>query len=133
MSRSNAIKYKLPIMVTLTTQASFAREPEWFTLAPIGAMEKLMRKVNGTLCDIDLFEINEAFAVVNLAIQKKLEIPDDKLNVRGGAVALGHPLGASGARIVVTLIHAMQGLNKQKGVASICLGGGEALAVLLER
>ena len=96
-------------------------------------MKNLLEKTNKTVADIDLFEINEAFAVVTMAAQKELSIPSEKINVHGGAVSLGHPIGASGARIFTTLVHALHAQDKQFGMASICIGGGEAVAVLIER
>lgn len=123
---------KKPI-ARLVSQATFAHEPEWFTTAPVDAMRKAIDKAGLSLADIDLFEINEAFAVVVQTAIKELELDADKVNVRGGAVALGHPIGASGARILVTLIHAMQERGARYGCAGICLGGGEATAVVLER
>ncbi len=110
----------------------FAREPEWFTTAPVGAMNKLLEKTGWSVEDVDLFEINEAFAVVAMAAMRELGLPHDKVNVHGGACALGHPLGASGARIIVTLLSALQTYGKTKGVASLCIGGGEATAVAVE-
>ncbi len=109
-----------------------SQEPEWFTTAPVGAIKKLLEKVGWSKDDVDLFEINEAFAVVTMAAMKELDLPHEKVNVHGGACALGHPIGASGARIMVTLLSAMQTYGKSKGVASICIGGGEATAVALE-
>lgn len=113
-------------------QASFAQAPEWFTTAPVGAIEKLLKKTKFAKDSVDLFEINEAFSVVALACAKQLGIPEEKLNTRGGAVALGHPIGASGARILTTLVHALRHDKKRYGVAGICIGGGEASAVLVE-
>ena len=113
--------------------ASFAREPEWFTLAPICAIEKLLQKLNLTVADVDLFEVNEAFSVVTMAAMKELHIPHEKMNVNGGAVALGHPIGASGTRILVTLLNAMQKRQAKIGIASLCIGGGEAVAMAVER
>lgn len=112
---------------------TFAHDPKWFTTAPVYAMKALLEKTGKTVADIDLFEINEAFAVVTMAAQKELSIPAEKINVHGGAVALGHPIGASGARIFTTLIHSLHAKDKQFGMASICIGGGEAVAVLVER
>jgi acetyl-CoA C-acetyltransferase len=112
--------------------ASYAREPEWFTLAPIGALECLMQRLGLTVRDMDLFEINEAFSVVPLAVMQALGITHEKVNVHGGAVALGHPIGASGARILVTLIHALQRRGLRRGVAALCIGGGEAVALAIE-
>ncbi len=109
-----------------------AREPEWFTLAPIDAISTLLRKLSLGIADIDLFEINEAFAVVPLAAMRELSIPHDKLNIHGGAIALGHPLGASGARVLVTLLHALQQRRARIGIAALCIGGGEAVALAVE-
>ena len=109
-----------------------SHEPEWFTTAPVGAIQKLLKKVDWSIDDVDLFEINEAFATVTMAAMKELDLPHEKVNVHGGACALGHPIGASGARIMVTLLGAMQTYGKTKGVAGICIGGGEATAVALE-
>ena len=109
-----------------------SHEPEWFTTAPVGAIQKLLKKVDWSIDDVDLFEVNEAFATVTMAAMKELDLPHEKVNVHGGACALGHPIGASGARIMVTLLGAMQTYGKTKGVASICIGGGEATAVALE-
>lgn len=113
--------------------ATFSQEPEWFTTAPAGAIEKLLSKVGWGVKDVDLFEINEAFSVVSLAVMKLAGIPKEKVNVHGGAVALGHPIGASGARILVTLLYALKQKNLKRGVAAICLGGGEAVALAVER
>lgn len=110
----------------------FAQEPEWFTTAPVGAMKKLFEKTGWTVDDVDLFEINEAFAVVALAAMRELDLPHEKVNVHGGACALGHPLGTSGARIIVTLLAALKTYGKTKGVASLCIGGGEATAMAVE-
>ena len=112
--------------------ASFAREPEWFTLAPIGAIEKLLKKLNLKVADIDLFEINEAFSVVPMVAMRELDIPHEKLNVNGGAVALGHPIGASGARTLVTLIHALKQRGAKVGIDALCIGGGMAVAMAIE-
>jgi acetyl-CoA C-acetyltransferase len=116
----------------IIAQASFAQAPEWFTTAPVGAIKKLMTRAGMKLEQVDLFEINEAFSVVALACAKELGIPEEKINVRGGAVAMGHPIGASGARILTTLVHALKQEGKRYGVAGICIGGGEASAVLVE-
>lgn len=112
--------------------ATFSREPEWFTLAPIGAIEKLLKALSLQVRDIDLFEINEAFAVVPMAAMKELGIPHEKVNVNGGAVALGHPIGASGARTLVTLLHALKHSGKRVGIDALCIGGGEAVAMAVE-
>jgi acetyl-CoA C-acetyltransferase len=113
--------------------ATEARAPAWFTTAPIGAMQKLFDKVNWRARDVDLYEINEAFAVVAMAAMRDLDLPHDKVNVHGGACALGHPIGASGARIVVTLLAALEKYDLKRGVAALCIGGGEATAVAVER
>ena len=112
--------------------ATYSREPEWFTLAPIGAIAKLLDLLSLKVADVDLFEINEAFAVVPMAAMKELNIPHDKVNVHGGAVALGHPIGASGARTLVTLINALKERNARIGVDALCIGGGEAVAMAVE-
>ncbi len=117
----------------LVTQATFSQAPEWFTTAPVGAIRKALERAGLTIGDIDLFEINEAFAVVALACAGELGIAHERLNVRGGAVALGHPIGASGARIVVTLLDALAERNLRYGCAGICIGGGEATALVIER
>ncbi len=119
-------------LARIVAQASFAQEPEWFTTAPVGAIRKVLEKANMRLEDMDLVEINEAFAVVAMAAMRELGIPHDKLNVNGGAVALGHPIGASGARIVATLLHALRRRGLRWGLAAICIGGGEATAMLFE-
>jgi acetyl-CoA C-acetyltransferase len=112
--------------------ASFAREPEWFTLAPIGAITKLLESLSLQTADIDLYEINEAFSVVPMAAMKELGIPHEKCNVHGGAVALGHPIGASGARTLVTLLNALKRRGAKTGLDSLCIGGGEAVAMAVE-
>jgi acetyl-CoA C-acetyltransferase len=109
-----------------------AREPEWFTLAPVLAVERLLRRLNLTVADVDLFEINEAFSVVPMAAMRELGIPADKVNVLGGAVALGHPIGASGARTLVTLMNALQVRGAKRGIDVLCIGGGEAIAMAIE-
>mgnify|MGYP001281809629 FL=1 len=113
--------------------ASFAQEPGWFTTAPVFAIRKLLESLQWDVSMVDLFEVNEAFAVVALAAMQDLEIPHQKLNVHGGACALGHPVGASGARIIITLLHALERYDLQRGVASLCIGGGEAAAMAFER
>ncbi|GAB2501065.1 thiolase family protein [Arenimonas alkanexedens] len=119
-------------LATLVAQASHAHEPEWFTTAPVAAIRNVLAKAGWSVADVDLFEVNEAFAVVAMAPMKELGIPHEKLNVHGGACALGHPIGASGARLVVTLIHALQRRGGKRGVAALCIGGGEATAVAIE-
>nr|HPM83960.1 thiolase family protein [Candidatus Anammoximicrobium sp.] len=120
-------------MARILGYATFSREPEWFTIAPLGAIDKLLKRLGWTVADVDLFEVNEAFSVVPLAVMKDLGIPHEKLNVHGGAVALGHPIGASGARVLVTLLHALRLRNAQTGIAALCIGGGEAVAMAVER
>ena len=111
---------------------SFAREPEWFTLAPVGAIQKLLKQLDWQPNDVDLYEINEAFAVVTMVAMKELGLDHAKVNVNGGATALGHPIGATGARILTTLIHALRSRGKKRGIASLCIGGGEATAIAVE-
>jgi acetyl-CoA C-acetyltransferase len=117
----------------IVAHASVAQAPEWFTTAPVGAIRKVLDRAGLEISDIDLFEINEAFAVVVMACERELGIPHDRVNVHGGAIALGHPIGASGARIVVTLLHALEARDLRLGLAAICIGGGEATAVVVER
>ena len=121
------------VMARIVATAQHSQKPVEFTTAPIEAVNKVLAKADLTMDDVDLFEINEAFAVVALAAQDALGVPHDKLNVRGGAVAVGHPIGASGARILTTLLYAMQERGARRGVAAICNGGGEATAILVER
>ncbi len=123
---------KLAPVARILAHATHAQEPGWFTTAPVFAIRKLLDKAGWSVRDVDLFEVNEAFAVVAMAAMRELDIPHEKLNVRGGACALGHPIGASGARIMVTLIHALRDRGLKRGVASLCIGGGEATAVALE-
>jgi acetyl-CoA C-acetyltransferase len=132
MAGEVAARLGIKATAKIIAQASAAKKPEWFTTAPIDAIEKILKKSGFTLEQIDLFEINEAFAVVALAAQQQLKIPMERLNVHGGAVALGHPIGASGCRILVTLVHALQRYQKKYGMAAICIGGGEASAVIVE-
>jgi acetyl-CoA C-acetyltransferase len=120
-------------LAKLVGYAQHAQAPEWFTTAPVEASRKVLKRSGWSAGDVELWEVNEAFAVVAMASQKELGISNDKLNVHGGAVSLGHPIGASGARILVTLVHALKQAGKKKGLASICIGGGEATAVTLER
>jgi acetyl-CoA C-acetyltransferase len=112
--------------------ATFAQAPEWFTTAPVGAVQKLLKKIGWQVSDVDLWEINEAFAVVPMAAMKELGISHDIVNVNGGACALGHPIGASGARIIVTLLYALKARGLKKGVATLCIGGGEGTALAIE-
>ena len=119
-------------MAKVVGHHQYAHEPEWFTTAPVTAIDELLKKIGWTVDQVDLFEINEAFAVVTMAAMDELNIPHEKVNVNGGATALGHPIGASGNRILVTLVHALQQRGLKKGVASLCIGGGEATAIAVE-
>jgi len=120
-------------LVRVVAYSSYAQAPEWFTTAPAGAIQRALQAAGWRAEDVDLFEINEAFAVVTMAAMSELALPHEKVNVNGGACALGHPIGASGARIIVTLVHALQARKVQRGIASLCIGGGEATAIALER
>jgi len=120
-------------LAKIVAHATHAHEPNWFTTAPVGAMKKLFEKTGWNKNDVDLFEINEAFAVVTMAAMRDLDLPHAKVNVHGGACALGHPIGASGARILVTLLAALEKYDLQRGVAALCIGGGEATAMAIER
>ena len=119
-------------MARIVGYASFAREPEWFTLAPVGAIQKVLAQVKWQAQDVDIFEINEAFAAVSMAAIKDLALDHQKVNVHGGACALGHPIGATGARILTTLLYALKARGKKRGIASLCIGGGEATAIAVE-
>lgn len=130
---SVAEKKGLTPLARIVGQSSHARAPQWFTTAPVGALEALFEKTGWTKDDVDLYEVNEAFAVVTMAAMKEVGLPHEKVNVHGGACALGHPIGASGARILVTLLAALQKNDLKRGVASLCIGGGEATAVAIER
>ena len=132
-SADYAAQNGLKPMARIVAQGTAAQEPEWFTTAPAKAIDIVLRRAKMTVDDIDLFEVNEAFAAVALAAMKDANIPHDRLNVYGGAVAIGHPIGASGARIVVTLLHALEQFGKKRGLAAICIGGGEAAAMIVER
>ena len=131
-SADYAEKNNLQVIAKLSAYTQHAQDPEWFSTAPAYAMKSLFEKVNLSPNDIDLYEVNEAFSVVSLACNQVAELPAERVNVNGGAVALGHPIGASGARILVTLLHAMKAREAKRGVASLCIGGGEAVAVLVE-
>jgi len=120
-------------LARIVAHATHSQEPEWFTTAPVGAITKVLEKAGWKAGDVDLFEVNEAFAVVAMAPMRELGIAHDKLNVNGGACALGHPIGASGARIVVTLLNALKTSGLRRGVAALCIGGGEATAIAVER
>ena len=132
MRESTAKKLGCKPLARIVAHATHAQEPEWFSTAPIGASEKVLAKAGWKVDDVDLWEINEAFAVVPMALMHDMKVPHDKVNVNGGACALGHPIGASGARIMVTLIHALKSRGLKKGIATLCIGGGEATAVALE-
>ncbi|MDC0190428.1 acetyl-CoA C-acyltransferase [Rhodospirillales bacterium] len=131
--RSEAEKQGLTPLAAIHGHATHAQDPEWFTTAPIEAINKVLEKASWNKDEVDLFEINEAFAVVTMAAMKDLGLSHDKVNVHGGACALGHPVGATGARIIVTLLHALSRYDLKKGVASLCIGGGEATAIAIER
>ncbi len=133
MRRSEAERRGLTPLATIVGHTTHSQEPRWFTTAPIGAMKKLYEKTGWSKDEVGLYEINEAFAVVPMAAMREFDLPADKVNVHGGACALGHPVGASGGRIIAALITAMQKNDVQKGVAAICIGGGEATAVAIER
>jgi acetyl-CoA C-acetyltransferase len=132
MSESEAKNRGIKPLATILGHASFAHEPAWFTTAPVGAIKQLMEKLAWEVSDVDLFEINEAFAVVTLAAMSDLGLDHERVNINGGACALGHPVGASGARILVTLIAALQRQGLSKGIAALCIGGGEATAMAVE-
>lgn len=133
MKRSEAEKRGLTPLAVIRAHATHAQEPNLFTTAPIGAIRKVLEKSGWTNKDVDLWEINEAFAVVTMAAMRDIDIPHDKININGGGCALGHPIGASGARIIVTLLHSLEKQGLKTGVAGLCIGGGEATAVSVER
>lgn len=132
MTAATAARLGSTPIARIVAHATHAQAPEWFATAPVGATEKVLAKAGWAVADVDLWEINEAFAVVPMALMHDLKVPHDKVNVNGGACALGHPIGASGARIMVTLIHALKARGQKRGVATLCIGGGEATAVALE-
>jgi acetyl-CoA C-acetyltransferase len=133
MRESEARRRQRAVRARILGHASHAQAPGWFTTAPIPAIEKVLAKAGWSVDDVDLWEVNEAFAVVPMAAMRELGIPREKLNVNGGACALGHPIGASGARIIVTLLHAMEHRGVRRGIAALCIGGGEGTAVAIER
>ena len=133
MLEEKAKALRLNPLARIVNYGSFATDPAWFTTAPVHAISTLLKKTGRKITDVDLFEINEAFAVCSIAVNRELGLNSDRVNVRGGAVALGHPIGASGARILTTLIHALEDMNLTTGVASLCIGGGEAVAMMIER
>jgi acetyl-CoA C-acetyltransferase len=132
MSANKAKTLGLTPLAKIVAHSSHSIEPENFTVAPVGAMQKLFDKTGWTPEEVDLFEINEAFAMVTMLAIKKLGLDPERVNIKGGACALGHPIGASGARVVVTLLHALKQKNLKKGIASLCIGGGEATAIAVE-
>lgn len=133
MAEDEAQRLNLKPLARIVSYAGAALAPEWFTIAPVEAIKQVLKKTGLSVNDIDLFEINEAFSAVSLAINRELGLDPAKVNVNGGAVALGHPIGATGARILTTLLYAMEARQARRGIASLCIGGGEALAVLVER
>ena len=133
MSESEAKKRNLKPLAKIVSYGTFAQDPKYFTTAPVGAIKKSLEMASLKISDIDLFEINEAFANVTMAAQKSLEIPMEKINVHGGAIAIGHPIGASGARLFTTLIHSLHTRNARRGLATLCIGGGEAVSVVIEK
>ncbi len=133
MTKEKADELGLKPIAKIVEQASAAKDPKWFTTAPIDAIKKVLEKANMSTDDIDLFEVNEAFSVVSLTVNKELNLDPNKVNVNGGAVALGHPIGASGTRILTTLLHEMKKQNVKYGLASLCIGGGEAAALIVEK
>lgn len=132
MSAEKAASLNLTPLATIKAHATHSHEPERFTHAPIDAIQKLLQKINWSVDDVDLFEVNEAFAMVAMAAINELKLPHEKVNIHGGATALGHPIGASGARLIVTLLYALKRVGKTKGVASLCIGGGEGTAIAIE-
>ena len=132
-SRAAAEAAGMPVRAVIRGHQSHAQEPGWFTTAPVPAARKLLDRLGWSVGDVDLWEVNEAFAVVPMAFMREMGVPRDKINVNGGACALGHPIGASGARIIVTLLHAMEARGAKRGVAAICIGGGEGTAIAIER
>ena len=133
LASENAVKrHNLKPIAQIVDYTQFAHAPEWFTTAPAGAIEKVMTKGGLSVAEVDLFEINEAFAVVALVVAQKLQIPRDRLNVNGGAVALGHPIGMTGTRLVLTAAYELRRRNKLRAICSPCIGGGEATAIVLE-
>ncbi|MBK7980506.1 MAG: thiolase family protein [Ignavibacteriae bacterium] len=133
VSKEKAEMMNLKPIAKIIAQSSAAKDPKWFTTAPIDAIKKVLNKADLKIEDIDLFEINEAFAVVSLVVNKELGLDSAKVNIKGGAVALGHPIGASGSRILTTLLHSLKETNSKYGLASLCIGGGEASALIVER
>jgi len=133
LSAQKARQLKLEPLAAITASAEASTAPEWFSIAPVQAVRTLLEKSRVTIPRVDLFEIHEAFAATALAVIENLKLPPDRINLRGGAIALGHPIGASGARILTTLVHQMKDLGRSRGLATLCIGGGEAVAMMLER
>ncbi len=133
MAEDEAAALELKPLARIAGYAGAALAPEWFTIAPVEAIKRVLKMTGLSLAHIDLFEINEAFSSVSLAINRELGLDPAKVNVNGGAVALGHPIGATGARLLTTLLHALEARGGRRGIASLCIGGGEALAVVVER
>jgi len=131
-SAARAAELKMPMLAKIVADASAAVEPEWFTIAPVHALAKLYEKTGSKPRDWDLYEINEAFSGVTMAAAKEHGLDLASVNVHGGAVSLGHPIGCSGARVLVTLLHALKDRGKRRGVATLCIGGGEAVALAVE-
>jgi len=132
MRESTAKKLGCTPLARIASHATFAQEPEWFTTAPVGATQQALARAGWKVSDVDLWEVNEAFAVVPMALMHELKVPHEIVNINGGACALGHPIGASGARIIVTLLHALKAKGLKKGLATLCIGGGEGTAMALE-
>jgi acetyl-CoA C-acetyltransferase len=132
MSEEKAAELGVTPLATIVAHAMHSQEPAWFTTAPVGAITNVLEKAGWSTDEVDLFEVNEAFAAVTMAAMREHDIPHEKINVNGGACALGHPIGASGARILTTLINALQQRGLKKGVAALCNGGGEATAIAIE-
>jgi acetyl-CoA C-acetyltransferase len=132
MRESTAAKLGCKPLARVVSHATFAQAPEWFTTAPVGATQQALAKAGWKVSDVQLWEVNEAFAVVPMALMHELKVPHEIVNVNGGACALGHPIGASGARIIVTLLHALKARGLKKGLATLCIGGGEGTAMALE-
>jgi acetyl-CoA C-acetyltransferase len=132
MPASRAEELGVEPLARIVGHSSFAHEPAWFTTAPVSAIDRLHKKLGWSPSDVDLYEINEAFAVVTMAAMHDCDIPQEKTNVNGGACALGHPIGATGARITTTLLYALKSRGLKRGVASLCIGGGEAVAIGIE-
>jgi len=133
MTTAKAKEHHLTPRAIIRGHVTYSHDPDLFTLAPINAIKVLLEKINWKLEDVNLFEINEAFAFVPMAVIKELKLDINKVNIHGGACALGHPIGASGTRIIVTLLHALERYNLKRGIAALCIGGGEATAIAIER